>query len=233
VALAKFKPLRTTYNVAIFFEHPIVDWVGVFAHFFEMIFRTVGTKIPVNAKEFSAASHANLAEINGRYSIFGGPSSFTLYADRLAADFPTLLPGDYALVRDLLATVHDGFAATFPNSVMKRLESSNGEHLEILPPASVEAFLAPHRLTVVDDLFEAEAINQPGLKFTLKGSMHAWQYGILVEQSVLHAGALFAHHYLKLDDLTHLRTFEEKIAFGSRIELMTFKALGLERVDGA
>jgi hypothetical protein len=137
VALVKFKPLRTTYNVALFFEQPIFDWSGVVTRFFEMIFRTVGTKIPVNAKEFSAGSHANFGEINGRYNIFGGPSSFTLYADRLTADFPTLLPGDYALVRDLLGTMHGALAVTFPNVVAKRLESSNGEHLEILPPASV------------------------------------------------------------------------------------------------
>jgi hypothetical protein len=233
VALIKFKPMRTSYNVALFFDRPIVDWVGVVPRFFDMIFRTVGAKIPVNAKEFFAASHANLGEINGRYNVYGGPSSFILYADRLAADFPSLLPGDYPLVRDLLSTVHDAFAETFPNTVVKTLESNNGEHLEILPPASVEAFLAPHRLPGVDDAFKAEAINRPGLKFTLKGAARAWQYGVLIEQSLLHVGALFAHYNLKIEDLTHLQTFEEKIAFGSRIEQMTFNALGLERADGA
>jgi hypothetical protein len=232
VAIVRFKPLRTTYNVALFFERPILDWMGVVPRFFDMIFRTVGTKIPVNAKEFSATPHANLGEVNVRYNVFGGPSSFTLYVDRLAADFPTLLPGDYALVRDLLSTVHDAFAAAFPNVVAKRLESNNGEHLEILPPASVDAFLAPYRLAGVDEVFKAEAVNQPALKFTLKGSISAWQSGILVEQSLLHVGALFALHNLRIDDLTRLQNFEEKVAFGSRIEQMTFNALGLERADG-
>jgi hypothetical protein len=229
----KFNPLRTSYNVVLFFDRPIVDWIGVVPRFFDMIFQTVGTKIPVNAKEFSAASHGNLGEINVRYNIFGGPSSFTLHVDRLAADFPTLLPGDYALVRDLLNTVHDAFSATFPNTAVKRLESNNGEHLEILPPASVEAVLAPYRMASVDDIFKGEAINQPGLKFTLKGSVRAWQYGILMEQSLLHVGALFTLHNLRIEDLTHLQTFEEKIAFGSRIEQMCLKALGLERADAA
>jgi hypothetical protein len=229
----KFKSLRTNFNVALFFERPIVDWVGVVPRFFDMIIQTVGTKIPVNVKEFSAASHANLGEINGRYNIFGGPSSFTLYADRLVGDFPSLVPGDYSLVRLLLSTAHDAFSGTFPNVVGNRLESNNGEHLEILPPASVEGFLGPHRLSSIEDAFKTEAINQPGIKFTLKGSTSAWQYGLLMEQSVLNVSALFVLHTLSIQDLARLRTFEEKIAFGSHIEQMALKALGLERADGS
>jgi hypothetical protein len=233
VELVKFRPLQTTYNVALFFDRPIVDWIGIVPRFFDMIVQKVGAKIPVHAKELSAASHSNLGEINGRYNIFGGPSSFTLFADRLAGDFPSLLPGDYHLVRDLLGTVHDAFATTFPNIISKRLESNNSEHLEVLPPASVEGFLGPHRLSSIEDAFKAEAINQPGIKFTLKGSTSAWQYSVLMEQSVLNVGALFVLHTLSIQDLARLRTFEEKIAFGSHIEQMALKALGLERADGS
>jgi hypothetical protein len=83
--------------------------------FFDMIFTAVGGKIPVNAKEFSAVMSANVGEVHARYNVYGGASSLSVFADRLSADFPVLTPADYPLVRVLLKTAHDAFAAECPS----------------------------------------------------------------------------------------------------------------------
>ena len=58
----KYRPLRGTQRVELFFGHPIFDWTGIMPKFFGMIFTKVGAKIPVNPKEFSAVLSGNVGE---------------------------------------------------------------------------------------------------------------------------------------------------------------------------
>jgi hypothetical protein len=148
-------------------------------------------------------------------------------------DFPVLSPGDDPLARELLKTVHDGFASEFPNYPFSRVESSSMDHMEVLPPHTVKEFLAQHRVPSLDEMFKAEAITEPAIKFSLKGTTQAWEYTVMAEQSLLHAAALFVSHILKLNDLSKLPTFEDKVALGIHVEELTLKALRLERADVA
>ena len=227
----KYRPLRSTQQVELFFERPIFDWTGVMPKFFGMIFTGVGAKIPVNSKEFSAVTSANVGEVQGRYNIYGGPSSISIFADRLSIDFPVLSTSDYPLVIDLLKTIHDGFASEFSNYPVRRMQSSSTDHIELLPPNTVTEFLARHRLPSLGETFGAEAIIEPGIKFSVKGTTVAWEYAVTAEQSLFHAAALFVTHTLKLNDITKLPTFEDKVALGIHVEGLTLKALGLERTD--
>jgi hypothetical protein len=231
VEVAKYRPLRSTDRTELFFERPIFDWTGVVPKFFGMIFARVGAKIPVNPKEFSAVQSANVGEVQIRYNVYGGPSSISMFADRLCADFPVLTPSDYPLVRDLLKTVHDGFASEFPNCPISRIEHSSWDHIEILPPHTVKAFLAQHRFPRLDETFKTEAITEPGIKFSVKGTMQPWEYAVMAEQSLFHAAALFVSHTLKLHDVSKVPTFEDKVALAFHVEELTLKALGLERTD--
>jgi hypothetical protein len=227
----KYRPLRSTQKMEFFFERPIFDWTGVMPKFFSMIFTAVGAKIPVNSKEFSALLSTNVGEVQGRYNIYGGASSISIFADRLSADFPVLTPTDYPLVRDLLKMIHDSFASEFPDCPISRAVSSSMDHIEILPPATVKEFLGRHRLPSLDEAFRAEAITEPAFKFGVKGTTQAWEYAVTAEQSLFHAAALFVTNVLKLNDVTKLPTFEDKVALSMHIEELTLKALGLERVD--
>src|SRR6266481_3362545 len=141
VDTVKYAPLRETMHVDLFFERPIFEWAGMLPKFFGMIFSKVGAKIPVSPKEFSVTDSANMGETSGRYNIYGGASSISIFVDRLAADFPLLAPSEYALVRVLLKTVHDEFISEFPNCPVSRVEYSSGDHIEILAPHTVKEFL--------------------------------------------------------------------------------------------
>jgi hypothetical protein len=134
-------------------------------------------------------------------------------------------------VRDLLKTVHDGFVSEFPDCPISRLEHSSWDHIEILPPHTVKVFLEQYRIPRLDETFKTEAITEPGIKFNLKGTMRAWEYAVMAEQSLLHAAALFVSHTLKLHDVAKVPTFEDKMALAMHIEELTLKALGLERTD--
>jgi hypothetical protein len=187
VEVAKYRPLRSTDRTELFFQRPIFDWTGVVPKFFGMIFTQVGAKIPVNPKEFLAVQSANVGEVQIRYSVYGGPSSISMFADRLCLDFPVLIPSDYRLVRDLLKTVHDGFVSEFPDYPISRVERTSGDHIEILPPNTVKAFLAQRRFPNLDEAFKTEAIIEPAIKFSAKGTMQPWEYAVTAEQSLLHA----------------------------------------------
>jgi hypothetical protein len=224
----KYKPLRSAHNYQLFFERPIFDWVGVMPKFFAMIFKDVGAKIPVTVKEFSVSQTSNWGEVQARYSIYGGPSSISLFADKLSADFPILTPLDYGLVRDLMKTVHDGFTAEFRQCVFGRVEVVYNEHLEVLPPHTVKEFLEQHRISAIGNEFGTHGIIEPALRFSVKGTTGAWEYSVMAEQSLIHASALFLSHSLKLNDAIKLPTFEEKVALGIRVEQLALKGLGLE-----
>src|SRR5689334_3270865 len=100
--LVKLRPLRFTENYQLIFDRPIFDWTGVTQNFFDVIFKQVGAKIPVHVNEFSAYASGKLNEMYARYNVYGGPSSVSLFSDRLAIDFPNLLPADIPLVGELL-----------------------------------------------------------------------------------------------------------------------------------
>jgi hypothetical protein len=231
VNAAKYRSLRETLHVQLFFHRPIFDWTGVIPKFFKMIFTVVGAKIPVHPKEFSAVASNNAGEVQGRYNVYGGASAISIFADRLSADFPLLTPVDYPLVRTLLETVHDSFTSEFSDVPVAKVEYSSADHIEILLPHTVKEFLDAHRCLAIEDAFKDEAVYQPGIKFSLKGTTQPWEYSVLAEQSLLHAAGLFVSHSLVLNDVAKLPTFREKVELGYHVEQMALKALKLERAD--
>jgi hypothetical protein len=230
LGLVRIRPLRNAYSVNLYFASPIFDWANLVPRFFEVIYASLGTQIPVTLNELSTPARSNAGECIARYNVFGGPSSISLYLDRVAADFPALNPGDYPLVQLLLRTVHDGLATNFPNLVAKRLESASSEHVEVLPPGTAGEILQPYCIASVEEDFKPNAINEPGIKFTLKSvTAPSWQYAILIEKSILHAGGLFISQQLKLGELDTLSSFEQKVMFGTNLEHRLLGSLGLER----
>ena len=230
----KLRPLRFMQNVQLTFDRPIFDWTGVMQAFFEMIFTRVGVAIPVSVNEFSTFASGKLNEMHARYNVYGGPSSVSLFANKLAIDFPNLLPGDIPLVGQLQKIVHDGFAAEFKQVSYSRVDMQSGSHLEVLPPDTVKEALAKYQIQDVADVFrEAGAITEPGIKFAAKSSSPPWSYSLMVEQSLLNASALYAHASVSLTDPKTVPTFEDKIELIAHIGKLALKAFGAEQVNGA
>lgn len=230
----KLRPLRYMQNIQLSFDRPIFDWTGVMQNFFDMIFTRVGATIPVSVNEFSTVASGKLSEMHARYNLYGGPSSVSLFADKLTIDFPNLLPGDIPLVGQLLKIVHDSFAAEFKQVSYGRVDMQSGSHLEVLPPDTVKVALAHYQIKGLDDIFrEAGAVTEPGIKFAAKSYSPPWSYSLMVERSLLNAGALYAFASVSLTDASAVPTFEDKIGLIAHIGGLALKAFGAEEVDGA
>lgn len=231
--MIKLRPLRFMENYQLSFDRPIFDWTGVMPNFFNLIFKRVGARIPVSVNEFSAYTSVKLSEVYARYNVYGGPSSVSLFADKLAIDFPNLVPGDIPLVGELLKIIHDGFAAEFTQVSYGRVDIQSGAHLEVLPPDTVKDFLARYQFKSVEDTFrEAGAVTEPGVKFAAKSFSPQWSYSLMAEQSLLNAAAVYAYASISLTDAKTVPTFEEKNRLAASITGLTLKAFGAEQVDG-
>ncbi len=219
-------------NYQLAFDRPIFDWTGVMQNFFDMIFKRVGAKIPVNVNEFSTYAPGKLSEMNARYNVYGGPSSVSLFPDRLTIDFPSLLPADIPLVGELLKIIHDGFAAEFKQVAYSRVDIQSGAHMEVLPPDSVKDLLARYQIKSVEDTFrEAGAVTEAGIKFAAKSSSPPWSYSLMAEQSLLNAAALYTFSSTSLMDAKTVPTFEEKIRLTASIAGLALKSFGAEQVN--
>jgi hypothetical protein len=230
----KLQPLRLMQNFQLAFDRPIFDWTGVIQTFFDMIFKQVGARIPVTVNEFSTYASGKLGETYARYNVYGGPSSVSLFADKLTIAFPNLLPADTPLVGELLKIVHDGFAVEFKQVSYSRVDMHSGSHLEVLPPDTVKDFLVRYQIKGVEEVFrEAGAVIEPGVKFAAKGSSPPWSYSLMVEQSLLNASALYVYASVSLTDAKTVPTFEDKIGLIAHIGGLVLKAFGAEQIDGA
>jgi hypothetical protein len=232
-AFVKLQPLRFMQNIQLIFDRPIFDWTGLMQKFFDMVFRSVGARIPVVVNEFSTYAPGRVSEMYARYNVYGGPSSVSLFADKLSFDFPNLLPTDIPLVRELLKIVHDGFTAEFTQVSYSRVDMQGGSHLEVLAPDTVKDFLAHYQIKSVEKTFgEVGAVTEPAIRFSAKSSNPPWTYALMVEQSLLHAAALYVYANLSLTDAATVPTFEEKMRLAAHVGGLALKAFGAEQADG-
>jgi hypothetical protein len=219
-------------NYQLVFDRPLFDWTGVAQNFFDLIFKRVGARIPVNVGEFSTYAPGKLSEMNARYNVYGGPSSVSLFPDRLRLDFPNLLPADIPLVGELLKIVHDSFAAEFKQVTYSHVDIQTGAHMEVLPPDNVKDLLARYRIKSVEDTFrEAGAVTEAGIRFAAKSSNPPWSYSLMAEQSLLDAAAVYTFSTTSLMDAKKVPTFEEKLKLTALIASLAFKSFGAEQIN--
>lgn len=234
LALVKVQPLHFQLNVQLIFDRPIFDWTGVMQRFFDMIFRLAGAKIPVLVNEFTAHAPGKISEMYARYNVYGGPSSISLFPDKLVVDFPNLLPADVSLVRELLTIAHDGFAAEFSQVSFTRFDWQSGAHLEVAAPDTVKDFLARYKIESVENTFsEAGAVIEPAIRFAAKSFKPPWTYSVMVEQSLMNVAALFVYSNLSLTNATALPKFEDKMKLVTDVGGLAMKAFGVEQAHGA
>jgi hypothetical protein len=227
----KFRPLQLAQNIQLMFVQPILDWDGVMPKYFNMLFTSVGARIPVLVNQFSASVPGKISDIYARYNVYGGTSSITLFPDKLVFDFPQLLPPDLPLVSDLLKIVHDKFAVEFRPVTYGRVDLLLSEHLEILAPNTVTALLARSRIDSVVETFGDDAVIEPAIRFVAKSSKPPWTCAVMAEQSLLNAAALFIGESISLTDARAVPSFDEKFTLVSQIGQKVLNAFKLEHEE--
>ena len=228
--MLKVKSLRETVRVYLFFTRPMLDWREVHSRFFRMIHEGFGSKLRVQVSEFSGFPAAvTMGDLRARWTIYGGASSVTLFADRIEFDFPVLLPSDYPLAWDILRTVHDLLPRTFDDWQYDRIESQTYEHLEIPASVGVSRYLEAYRRPEVDAAFAGtDAVSQPAIKFKLTSRDESWDCEVVAEKSLFSAAAIFVVRNLAMTKVDPMAPFSDKVMRAQNVAQRCLAALGLE-----
>lgn len=232
VSLISAKSIRETLQVSFFFDDPLLDWREVYPRFFQMIYSSFAKsgKAKVQTNELSVNPGVmNIGDLRARWSIYGGASSVTLYADKLTIDFPVLTPVDYSVAQDILRTIHDSISAHFENLKYSRIDTQSFEHLEIPPTLGVSQYLEKFRRKEFDAAFTNEnAISQPAMKARIAANDGTWTCDITVERSLFSAAAVFIGRNMTFNKIDQKATFDEKLGRAQHIAKLSLAGIGLE-----
>jgi hypothetical protein len=233
MAVYKFKPLRSSIRADALFTRPILEWERVNSRFFAMVHDALAGKTNPSVAEFSVETAAVLAGVRARYRLFGGATSIVIQPDRLVFDFPTLVPSDYLIVSDVIATIHDALPKAFPELNYDRLEAQSAEHLDLVETGAVERFLGQYEIALTENAFPAPVVMQPGLKFTVVAQDQSWQCALIAERSILNATALFVMLNLSIRNLDNAPSYSDKVARITTVTNSVMRFIGLESANDA
>lgn len=185
MARIKYKLARENLHVQLYFKKLAVRWQELPPRFFEMILAALGQRFNVQPGELSVQPANSLSETRVKYTIYGGQTSVSLLADRLAFDFPNLLPGDLGVVFEILSTVHDAFPKAFPELEQGRIEVQDFAHLDLGSQEAVKNFFQPYNIEGIESTFgkDLPVISTCYPKFALTSEGGDWKCTVDLEQS--------------------------------------------------
>jgi hypothetical protein len=199
-----------------------------------MMYDCLAGKIQVNASEFLYRGGTTLGELLAKYSIFGGATSITIHTDRLAFDFPNLLPNDFPVVMQIIEAAHDAFPHAFSELNYERADIETHEHLDVMHEAKVQELLAPYEIKSVSAVFgEGRVVQRPAAKFELISEDQRWQCTCTIERSLLKPTAVFVALATSLRKLTPKSPFYEKAGLAREVSRSCLAVFGLEVDDAA
>jgi hypothetical protein len=228
----KCKPLRTNFHCQLPFKRPILEFTNAPARFFSMIYDCLAGKIQVNASDFSAHHGNMLGDVLARYNIFGGVTSVTILADRLAFDFPNLLPNDFLVAIQIIEAAHDAFPKAFPELDYERADVQTHEHLDVMHETKVKELLAPYEIKSVAAVFgKGRVVQWPAAKSELISEDQRWQCTCTIERSLLKPTAVFVALATSLRKLTPGGPFSQKAELAREVWRSCLAVFGLEIDD--
>jgi hypothetical protein len=189
-----------------------------------MTYDVLGTRLNIQPSELSVTPATNFAEARARYSVYGGSSSVSLFADRIAFDFPGLVSSDVSIMHEIMAAIYDSFPRAFPEVSPARIEAQDYAHLDIGTQEAVAAFLNKYRVSAVEATFgnDMPVISTPSVRYSIVAQDGTWKSIVSVETSQLSTTALFctiSTSLLKLPDRPNF------ITTLSRFQAITLRAL--------
>lgn len=235
VAMAtKCKPLRTNFHCQLPFKRPILEFTNTPGRFFSMMYHCLAGEIQVNTSDFSVRTGNTLGEAQAKYNIFGGVTSVTMHPDRLAFDFPNLIPNDFPLVRQIIEAAHDAFPKEFAELDYERAEMQTHEHLDVMHETKVQELLAPYEIKSVSAVFgKGRVVQLPAAKSELISEDQRWQCTCTIERSLLKPTAVFVALMTSLRKLTPQGPFIEKAELARQVSRSCLAVFGLEVDDAA
>lgn len=228
MSVTTYTSLRNSVHVQVVFTEPIMNWTDIASRFFAMIYSALRSKLTLNLSDFSFNYGNALSDVRARYNLYGGATSVSLLPDRLAFDFPNLLPTDYSIAADVMATIHDAFPKAFEERLYDRIEVQTYEHVELGSAESVIAILDRFKMPGLESYFDLPIVQQPSCKLNLSAQDMSWQCSLQAERSLLVSSALFLAITVSLRNVTPSMPFLEKQMLIRGLMRALTTSLGLE-----
>ena len=225
--------VRENVHVQLYFKRPLFKWNDVHTRFFEMIYDLLGQRLNVQPSEFSTVPTNTLGEARAKFNVYGGTSSVSLLADRIAFDFPSLFPSDLPIVHEIMGTIHDRFRDHFSEIEQGKVEVQDYAHLDIGSQEAVSTFLNKFQVQGVAAAFGPDVRNIPAAKFTVISEDGSWQSAITIERSQMQTSALFAAAQISLYKFSPTQSYLEKAGVVFDITKRCLVAVNLENEDAA
>ena len=160
-----------------------------------MVYENLSPHIDMQAENFSQIGSTSLGSVEAKYSIFGGPSSISLSAEKLAVAFPSLLPSEKKLAWEIIGTIGKGFNQQFSGQQYSGIQITVYEHAQIIgTEPAVDDYLARYAVKPISKISEeANAEYTPAGRFTIVDNDAAWRILYSVERSEVVENALFLY----------------------------------------
>jgi hypothetical protein len=228
--MLKVKLNRGNLSVSLPLVRPLMQPQSLAPTFFELVHDALVPDFPVKPAELSGGSGNKLSEVFGRFNLYGGPNSVTLYTDRLSFDFVNLIPADYPIIYDLTRRVHDAFASAFEATDFDRAEATSLIHFEAEQPGAAREYLNSFQPVRSLEPFKqiGELVWEPVARFTLVGTDQTWRCRFGVEKSLALENGIFVDLNMVLSNQSKAVPFATKLELASRIGTAARTVLELE-----
>jgi hypothetical protein len=153
----------------------------------------------------------------------------TLHADHLNLSIPGAQPFELGLVNQIMAGLHDGFKAKFPEIETGRIDVASYGHLDLGDVGTVSEFLNRFSIPKNEATSVAPAVLlRPSVKYTAVAEGGEWQGTIQAEHSVQSATALFVSMNMTFFKIPQELPFIEKAALVQNTTARCLKMIDLE-----
>lgn len=224
----KVRQQQASALLNIVFSPPFFSWNGVEARFFQMVHDALQPLIMVKPEDFAIAPATNLGEVSARYSIFGGASTVSLFANRLTMNFPKLSREDTPLIQSIVGALDTGFTERFQEQQYNTMQVVSAEHATIDCAGGAADYLVRYAVPSASRL--NNTVLTPGAHFGLGDKDAAWRALCTVEKSEILEDGLF----LKFD-VTFLKVpeggFDDRLQRYRQVIDTCLSALELESDD--
>ena len=199
--------VKIIFNAA--FAPPIFQRGEIPARFFDLIYSSLTPEFTVDSNDLQVLHGNSLGDAVVKYNIFGGNSTISMSSDKLFAEFPMALPGDYQIIEQLLYAIGAGFCEKFPDSQIIQVQASGYEHASVVSGGTVNEYLAQFEIPTLNSRFrKLGASYTPGARFSILGDKAAWQVFCTIEQSLYLADGLFLNYDVTLKGINTGETLD-------------------------
>ncbi|MCK1523044.1 hypothetical protein [Bradyrhizobium sp. 17] len=229
MAKFRYKVLREFIHVQQYFDGIALEWRDLPPRFFKSLHGALAERLNIQASELSANPSSRLSEVYARYNVYGGSSAVTLFADRIAFDFPGITGSDLPLIYEIMGAVHDNFPAAFPELKFGRAEVQDLCHFDLGSQDQVSAFFERFVFQSVSDSFKDYPSQITfGPKFQVVSEDGRFRSSAFVESSALSSTAIFGSINSTLAMTEGSKPFLEKAQFMQSLTQRCLNGLDLE-----